>query len=134
MDIYDINYNILLQSDINSLIEMCKINKSYRRIGQDTNFWINKFNNDSIQLPFRDGLISPSNLKNTLYEWISIYIIEYKVSNFDSFPFQLCKRKLHSTICQRECVMGCDYCPICKYSSGNYIFIEGDIICNTKKN
>jgi hypothetical protein len=62
----DTLYNILLQSDSNTLINMCRTNILAKRICDDKSFWIDKFNQYNFYLPILDG--DETYLK--MFDWI----------------------------------------------------------------
>jgi len=67
MESGDTIYNILLNTDIDSLNELCFLNKTTHQHCQNKHFWIEKFKHD--QLPMMH--ILPKNIK----EWINTYIV-----------------------------------------------------------
>lgn len=74
----DINFNILLESNINQIKNFCKTyNKQIYNICQDSYFWHLKFEHDNLPLPEID-LDTPS-------EWIQIYNDIYKKINYYNF-------------------------------------------------
>lgn len=58
-ELYDINFNILLKSDIDSVLNLCQVNKQFNQICNDSYFWKKKFEHDTI--PFtkiKEGILS----------------------------------------------------------------------------
>src|SRR5947208_2278161 len=62
----DIWYNILIQSDIETIENLCVTNKNAYKICNNKSFWRNKFHNDG--LPF-----DSQKQYNTVNEWIKEY-------------------------------------------------------------
>jgi hypothetical protein len=53
----DINYEILINSDIYDIIELCHVNKSFNNLCTSNNFWIDKFKKDNIELIKTDSWV-----------------------------------------------------------------------------
>lgn len=64
----DTLYNILLQSDANTLINMCRTNIIAKQICDDKAFWINKFDQHNFYLPILDE--DQTYLK--MFDWIQL--------------------------------------------------------------
>jgi hypothetical protein len=65
--IYDILYNILLQTAAEDMISMCKVSKTTMSICSDPQFWSDKLNNCDIMIP-------SNNITNTK-DWFLYYYI-----------------------------------------------------------
>lgn len=88
--IRDIDFNILLQTDINHIEQLCKtFNKQIYNVCHDTHFWHLKFKNDGLPLPDID--------MNTISDWIKSYnhiknimeYINYIILNYYDFYFHV---------------------------------------------
>lgn len=64
MDIEDISYSILINSDIDTIKSECFLNKTYYKICNNSYFWIEKFKNDKLHI-----ITNGSNIN----EWIEEY-------------------------------------------------------------
>jgi hypothetical protein len=63
---YAQSYNILLQSDVEQMSELCYLDKVYLGICKDLSFWLNKLKQDNL-----DNILLE--YPKTIGEWISVY-------------------------------------------------------------
>lgn len=65
----DVNELFFIKQDIDSLVNLCQVNKTAFKFCSSTEFWKRKFEYDNLRLPKR--------LPSTLREWIKLYDNEY---------------------------------------------------------
>jgi hypothetical protein len=77
--LYDVDYDILLKSDINTIEKLCFVNKYFDHICQNDQFWYYKFNADKLPLP----IIRPT----STFGWVKIYKHQLKLKQLKSYMY-----------------------------------------------
>lgn len=73
----EVIYDILMNSDIHDIINLCGVNTQFNKICHDKHFWVNKFNHDQLpvkggsSIPVKSGSLISFDVKE---DWIDAYI------------------------------------------------------------
>jgi len=78
-NIYELHFNILLKSDIDTIENLCYTDKYFYNICQDPFFWFSKFK--------QDDLTYPNSIPYTSKEWIQMYKLNTKLKYLHTYMY-----------------------------------------------
>jgi len=82
MNVKDVYFNIALRSDLETLNNLCYIDKNISKVCDEQNFWIKKFERDSLPLPIKEPILNIYiyekilNIKNKISDILLVNFIE----------------------------------------------------------